>query len=173
LILKPEDTATSLATGGAARISSGNDNPFSGSDIPIEIEVPKGAASAKETAAEADHKLHCVCPVCQSELRIPAEAASHQPAPVAEVVRKDLPPAEMSAETETASTAGKSEATPVPERERQIAVAREAHQVSLYPAMKPRLSYILRGEQPDPVPGNSPPAPGDETGSPGIKTMHE
>ena len=36
----------------------------------------------------------------------------------------------------------------VEERERHIAQARESHPVSLYPAMKPRLDYVLNGKAP-------------------------
>ena len=60
------------------------------------------------------------------------------------------------------------------ERERQIAHARETHQVQLYPAMKPRLEYVLSGEKP-PAPNapshpesNEPPPAG-----PDIKTLNE
>jgi len=46
------------------------------------------------------------------------------------------------------------------ERERQIALAREAHPVQLYPAMKPRLDYVLSGQAPTQAKeGSTPKAP--------------
>jgi hypothetical protein len=89
-------------------------------------------------------------------------------------VKKDPPPPDPTpAHTETGSTGETVENTPVAERERQIAVAREAHKVSLYPAMKPRLSYILSGERPGPDSHAGPPPVDDKSGAGDVKSVSE
>lgn len=100
-------------------------------------------------------ELHCICPVCQSELSVSTRSPAGTTPQLATLVNKAASPgASPSAahppEIDTAS---------VIHREEQIAEAREAHPVSLYPAMKPRLSYILGDGSQPPHPGNSPTAP--------------
>lgn len=72
------------------------------------------------------------CPGCDAHIRIPF---GHTPVdPVTLVPHGELIP--------DASASGQA---PVEERERDIARAREAHPISVYPSMKPRLSYVLSG----------------------------
>jgi hypothetical protein len=54
-------------------------------------------------------------------------------------------------------------AASVSEREQQIAAAREAHPVQLYPTIKPRMSYILSGgSKSDSAAETAPPEPKNE-----------
>jgi hypothetical protein len=109
------------------------------SDIPQEIIVKREPEISKPAPAAAPHELHCICPVCRSELKISAAAKSSDDKPrVAELAGKtSATPPEAPAESPHSSD--------LLERERKIAVARENNPVSLYPSMKPRLSYILNG----------------------------
>jgi len=124
-------------------------NPFETSDIPKQV-----APRENEIRKGATQEVHCLCPVCEAELRIPANAASTSgKPPVAELVRKAPP---QNPEPSPEANPGPADPHPKPadhqsEREHQIAAAREARPVSVYPAMKPRLSYILSGgEAPGP-----------------------
>jgi len=94
---------------------------------PKAIAASPPPASPAPTVAPAAHasELHCVCPVCQSELRIsvaPEPARAHAAHPA----KPPLPGVEP---------------LPLDERERQIAAARER---AFHPASeKPRLDRIL------------------------------
>jgi hypothetical protein len=104
--------------------------------------------TSNEPVSKPAQPKEIICPVCQSELRVPLESAPKAGGkfPIAELIRKG------SGESKVESGPGE----PHPdfahmsaeERERQIAHAREAHPVQLYPAMKPRLDYVLSGKPP-------------------------
>jgi hypothetical protein len=161
------------------------ENPFeSTSEIPKTIDVAK-EVELKKSAAAAPHtaEVHCLCPVCQSELKIPADAAAKPaaaPQP-AELVHKApgvhaVPPSVPAASPTSLKPAPGAAGLPSsPEREHQIAAAREAQQISVYPAMKPRLSLLL-GDDAAPAPQTSA-APSDKPreGEPpsDITTVHE
>ena len=85
-------------------------------------------------------EIHCVCPVCQSELKVPFVPSGSEHPTMAELVNT----APTSSHDSTASPPASSEAS-LSERERQIAAARAAHPVGIHPAVKPRLSYVMNG----------------------------
>jgi len=96
-----------------------------------------------------EKELQCRCPVCQSNLKIPASIAA-QPAdtfPLAELVSKP-----------DSKPANEAPSPPMTEREQKIAAERAARVVSLYPQMKPRLNLVL-GDKTAPVSkdGENPP----------------
>lgn len=99
-------------------------------------------STVKSPPAANEKELHCRCPVCQSNLRIPASAAAQSDGlfPPAELVSrpgatKDNPP-QPAPEPAGATTV-------MTEREQKIAAERAAREVSLYPKMKPRLDLVL------------------------------
>lgn len=92
----------------------------------------------KKPMADAKAELHCVCPVCKSELRLSIEA---MPA-TGESHVSDAKPKEKTAKV--TELAGRQ--PPTGDREQQLAALREAHSVSAYPALKPRLDKILGDE---------------------------
>jgi len=110
-----------------------------------------GVNGIGKTAPAANEKeLHCRCPVCQSNLRIPASAAAQSDGvfPPAELVLKPGEKKDHSPQPDLEPAA----VTPVmTEREQKIAAERAARAVSLYPKMKPRLDLVL-GEKPSPEP---------------------
>ncbi|HET7625197.1 MAG TPA: hypothetical protein VFM25_08020 [Verrucomicrobiae bacterium] len=107
------------------------------SDAPLETaDTVQNAAPSDSSnsapAADANSKpqfvvnaqiseMVCVCPVCQSELRIRTDAATSE---------KPAPPPQPKTLTD---------------REQQIAAGREATPIEARPIVKPRLSYILTG----------------------------
>jgi hypothetical protein len=109
---------------------------------------PKPVAAPNPTPPFQPDELHCLCPVCQSELEVSRQAISPlgRALPTAKLMKKgsalenhpqpeplsDAPPVNL-------------DNSPVSEREQKIAAARDAHPVQVYPAMKPRMSYILGG----------------------------
>jgi len=170
LILKPGDTPTMLSK----KTESANT-----SDIPMEIAMPKEPENTNLPVPAEENVIRCLCPVCQSELKVSAIPTAPFGSPsVAEVVHsaKQEPAAVSSdAHGDSPAPAG-SEESPAIQRERQIAAAREAHQVSLYPAMKPRLSYVLTGERPgppEPAPAHPTQSDPDSNNGSGIKTLNE
>ncbi len=91
-----------------------------------------------------------ICPVCQAELRVHQESGKvGGKIPIAELIRRG-PDKEKVESKKDEPTHPDFAHMSVEERERQIARAREAHPVQLYPAMKPRLDYVLSGEAPQP-----------------------
>lgn len=125
-----------------------------------EASVPLAPPQAKEISEHSNVEPTCICPVCQSELRLPQKTKSSTP-PVAELVHQGTKEPDRENPTEAKPES-------LPAREQHIAAAREANPVSLYPAMKPRLSYILSGGEsvapkdensPKKSPGNVPPSP--------------
>lgn len=130
------------------------------SEIPQEMIVAKESDFKKPAppphSAIKPEEIHCLCPVCQSELKVSADAI---PGPGgirhAELVRATPPH-----DAESHSTpAGQS---PI-EREQEIAAARAAHPVEVTPAIKPRLSYILSGGEAPSEPAEKPETPSAET----------
>ncbi|HHY86011.1 MAG TPA: hypothetical protein GYA07_10855 [Verrucomicrobia bacterium] len=116
---------------------------------------------AGKPASPGDSVVSCRCPVCHANLRVLLSVQLHTvqetPAPAP---AENAPPAKP-----------ETPASPSSERERQIAAARAERDPRLYPAVKPRMSYILSGgervapnepqpENPQP-PGPAPPNPSD------------
>ena len=91
-----------------------------------ELEVARPAATSSD--------LHCVCPVCRSELRISVKAQANPPPQAGDKLSHS---AAFQQTTEHLSAA---------EREKKIAAAREANKVTTYPVIKPRLDKILSEE---------------------------
>jgi hypothetical protein len=135
----PRAELVSAAAGAAAPIMiKRSESALAEASIPI---APSPAAKVHSPALPDAHETHCICPVCKSELRLPTEASS---GPVtAEVVSGP-----SSNSTTPTQALHSSESESVTEREKQIAAARESNPVSLYPAMKPRLAYILNSGEP-------------------------
>jgi len=141
--------------------------PFTECAMPGELSVTKAelvmetSAPAASGSAAAATDVHCRCPVCRSELRVPvAGVTAGSEMVTASLVRPpeapaEPPPAAVPEIAPAAETAPAPVVKPGAEREQQIAAAREAHQVSANPPMKPRLSYILNGERPPPVTSNT------------------
>lgn len=108
----------------------------------------KSAAAPEESRPK---EIHCLCPVCRSELKIQTASHSGATPQTAQLVR--AAPQTLDAAVPEAKPDLPEKAPPVSsaEREEQIAAARDANPVSLYPPMKPRLDYILSGgEAPHP-----------------------
>jgi hypothetical protein len=156
------------------------ENPFENRDIPKHVDVVAHPEPPKTAADE--HELHCVCPVCQSELKLRADAASHagDQAPTAEVVHKAPAPAPTPTASPTPvkaepSAAGLEHLSPE-EREKQIVAARASRPVEVYPAMKPRLSFVLSGGA-APTPSENEavthPPPSENPPEPPTKTVQE
>jgi len=99
--------------------------------------------SAPKSTGPAPHaeSQSCICPVCQSELRIIERTAPNDESKIVQLVRTE---AQTTRENE-APDSKPSETAKIAVREEEIAAAREAHPVSLYPSIKPRLAYILSG----------------------------
>jgi hypothetical protein len=113
------------------KVSYVSAKPAAGTELPKTPAVPTGPKQEPATPARAAHtsELHCVCPVCQSALRIsmePEPLPGNAPPPVAKP-----PPAGI-------------DLSPLNDRERQIAAGRER---LLQSAEKPHLDRIL-GNQP-------------------------
>ncbi|SRR6266581_448525 len=121
---------------------------------------PAAATPAVSTAAE---RQTVICPVCESELRVPASAAakSDDTHPLAELIRKGQPKEQTSRPAEQSKESHPDLAhMSLEERERQIAAAREAHPIQLNSPIKPRLDYVLSGEAP--APQKAPQKPPDD-----------
>jgi hypothetical protein len=175
--------------------------PFSNTAIPTELTVPKAQlvdpSTAKPILAAAEAHREFICPVCKSELRAPAQttAPPESGLPIAELIHrepaptgKEPPPEEKSktedkpappeekSSTEDKPVAPESDAHKThTEHEQEIAAARAARPVQLYPAVKPRLEYILSGAQ---APSSDPaPAPDSDKGTKPLpddhKSLHE
>jgi len=132
--------------------------PFANTALPSELSVQKAqlvdpAAVKPPTELAAESSREFVCPVCKSELRAPVHTAHAQNGlPTAELLRHA--PAESSA-TEPSSSEDKSPKEDKPakteththkshaEHEQEIAAARAARPIQLYPTTKPRLDVIL------------------------------
>jgi hypothetical protein len=111
--------------------------PPTGDTTLTDVAVPVKPAS-KPAAPAPEREPHYLCPCCHAELRLPRNGVHSGQAPIpAELVQ----PAGDHSSTQPCP----GEHTSVVEREQQIAHAREANPVSLYPAMKPRLDYVLNG----------------------------
>lgn len=79
-------------------------------------------------------ELDCACPVCHAELRISLEVTSRSTG--VHFDQRNEPQRHGSSQSQSGHPT-------MEEREQQIAAAREAHPVSLYPPTKPRLDHIL------------------------------
>jgi hypothetical protein len=103
--------------------------------------APPGTAGK---TAPGDKELHCRCPVCQSNLRIP-ESVATQPDGIFPPAQLVLKPAENgNGSPNIAPPTEKTEpVAPLTEREQKIAAERAARGISLYPQMKPRLDLAL------------------------------
>ena len=118
------------------------------------------AATGSSSTTPVPQTTEVLCPVCESHLRVSANGNSKPGAgpPLADLIRKG-PQVEKRELSGTAgegngcaqSASAKEESHPdlahmtLEERERQIAVAREAHPIQVSTPVKPRLSYILSG----------------------------
>jgi hypothetical protein len=128
---------------------------------PSPFSVPKtGTATPAERT-----DVPCLCPVCQSELRV--STVPQAGVPVALLVRRGSAAPQPAPK---AAPANDLDHMSPEERDRQIAAARATRQVSLYPAMKPRLEYILQGKSPTPDSKESPATPPP---SPPMRTFSE
>lgn len=98
----------------------------------------------------------CICPVCHSELRLPQLTVVPENCmpPTAELAHN---PTSETQESSALNSALPPISSPVPEREQHIAAARESHPISPYPAMKPRLAYVLSGGESVVPKKNNPP----------------
>jgi hypothetical protein len=104
-----------------------------------------------QTNQPRDASAQISCPACHAELKvvIPAHGG-----PNTTLLRTPpSPPTPKPAEAEPAHPDFAHMS--IEERERQIAAAREAHPIQLYPSMKPRLEYVLEGKAP-PAAGKKP-----------------
>ena len=103
--------------------------------------VPISSAPLRTAAEKREEGDICICPVCKAELKVPPprSTAGTKP-PLAELVQREAKPS-----IQSQPNAGTSAVSPIDVREEQIANAREAHPVSLYPSIKPRLAYIVSG----------------------------
>jgi hypothetical protein len=94
--------------------------------------------------AYVGHKTNC--PGCNAEVRVPfsnSPGGAPGALPRAELVLDAAAdPSKDPGQPSLPATA------PLTERERQIAAAREGHQVSLYPPLKPRRAFILSEKSP-------------------------
>lgn len=115
-----------------------NDHPSFGL---TEAAVPISAAPKSTGPVPHVESQTCICPVCQSELRIIERTAPSDEPRIAQLVRTG---AQTTRENE-APNSKPNEPSKNAVREDEIAAAREAHPVSLYPSIKPRLAYILSG----------------------------
>jgi hypothetical protein len=126
---------------------------------PPPVQPVTAATNNRESSAPGSlsvPELRCVCPVCQSELRIPMNVPFGSNGSVAAAERVIAPPA---ANHQPALEETKHEPVPLAERERKIAEARETQTVSAYPKMKPRLSVILNEDARTVTPADAPPPP--------------
>ena len=127
-------------------------NEIEGSVVKAELVAPpptqskpgaeESADSRPQKSAASAQPKELICPVCHAELRMP-DCSAHPAgtAAVAELVRYGTPTPGNSGEPPHPDLAHMS----AEERERHIAHAREANPVQAYPAMKPRLDYVLSG----------------------------
>ena len=149
----------------------------------LKFSCPSCGQHIRCDAAHAGENIPC--PGCALLIRVPetgaivAEVKSAEENPFAtdaskvsytEPAKENHP--EISASTPKpvfTNSDNETDPTPVPvtERERQIAAARESHPVSVNPIMKPRLAYVLNGEQPPPT------EKVDDKSPPEIRTVHE
>lgn len=117
---------------------------------PIRMAVPTVPTPEKSTKAES---IHCICPVCQSELRFPAnpkEEDLNQSPRTAELVRKGV------SSTSDGPTPPSAKNKPPPSRQ----TTNKAQAARPGGEMKPRLEYILHGQLPS-APASHPPSPDD------------
>jgi hypothetical protein len=135
-----------------------------GAMLRAELILHAGQACMPAGSPEQQHApepVEALCPVCESHLRVSVDENDNtgaRPA-LAQLVRKGQK-LETASIKETANEKNSDHADDAPkpdlahmtmeERERQIAKAREAHPIQISAPVKPRLSYILSGEAPEP-----------------------
>lgn|ERR1041385_490349 len=109
-------------------------------------------ASPPAPSNPAIQPAEVTCPVCQSHLRIELGTPSKSSGPPkAELIgksaaaRPDQPSSKGEPVARSDSSASDTSHLSFEEREKQIAAAREARPIQLYPAQKPRLDYVLSG----------------------------
>jgi ribosomal protein S27E len=125
------------------------------------VRIPKaareGAAGGLEAAGEKPVRtaVHCQCPVCGSELRVPASSGAEGDAPEeAILVRRGSVPlgpatgGDDSSQGKAGKTAAKSKAADLAMRAAQS--ARSSGE------LKPRMSYVLTGKPPAPKSAKTP-----------------
>lgn len=118
---------------------------------PVRMAVPPARAPGKPTKEQS---IHCICPVCQSELRLPAspdEEELNQAPRAAELVRKGA------SSTPGSPTPPSAKNKPPPSRQ----TTQKAQAARPGGEMKPRLEYVLHGQLPS-APASHPPSPDDE-----------
>jgi hypothetical protein len=150
---------TSSAVPEASTAENQTRKPEAPAEKPEEIPVATASqpASPPPPQPEPDAHavdIHCVCPMCHSELRIAGSNSGKLP--TVEVVRAGRPSPEPAHATHKPHPPGtKHDDAGLKEREKQIAEARGHQEISRYPAMKPRLDYVLSGgEAPKQPPSN-------------------
>jgi len=121
------------------------------------VAAPPAQVAQPESEAEkpsAKQPKELICPVCEAQLRVPPADGPKDAIPTAELVRKATRQAPLAPPQAQASAP---EQMSLEEREKQIAAAREAHPVSLYPPIKPRMDFVRTGEAPPQRDGQSAP----------------
>jgi len=114
-------------------ISSPDDeNPFAQSSALKTAVAPiESKRSGEGKAGKSPGEIRFQCPMCQAALVWPRDVLAGS--------------IEQAGSLETTDDGAGSGARTHAEREKQIAAARDSHPVSLYPSLKPRMSYILSG----------------------------
>jgi hypothetical protein len=125
---------TPNTSSGESASDADNQTPFSANDSTPRDSEPNSKPPIIVTAQITE--MVCVCPVCQSELRIKTNAAAI-PSDIAQAKEVNSEAPEKSVPASQPKT--------LPDREQQIAAGREATPIQARPIVKPRLSYILTG----------------------------
>jgi hypothetical protein len=148
--------------------------PFANTALPSEMSVqkaqlvdPSSAKPPTDPAAEPSREF--VCPVCKSDLRAPVHTTAHAEngLPTAELVRQAPEPGKKEPSV-SEDKSPKEDEPPKPEphthkshteHEQEIAAARAARPIQLYPTTKPRLDVILSNAH---TPSPEPPSGGSD-----------
>jgi hypothetical protein len=116
-------------------------------------EAPTSPASPvpAQTPAQPPVATEAICPICESHLRLRNGTAKSDGPALAQLIKKGEPKSKESRPEAKAEESHPDLAhMTVQERERHIAVVREAHPIQVNTQMKPRLTYVLSGEKPPP-----------------------
>jgi hypothetical protein len=131
---QPEESAKVSYT--AAEVNDNSPKKEAAASLPGLVQNSNTHSNSNPVAASAS-QLHCVCPVCQSELQISLNAKPN-------ALRRAV--GDRSAASSALGSQQSAEHLSLAEREKKIATAREAHPVTSYPVIKPRLDKILSDE---------------------------
>jgi hypothetical protein len=141
------------------RLAIEGKGPASPESVSVHIPKQNGAvptARAKAPVAKPEPKVvHCLCPVCKSELRAPTAPASPggalQEAQLVKRGKEPVPAATTGGES-AKGTVGKTQ-TKVGTKDPSVAAAQAARAGG---EEKPRMSYVLTGKPPVPKTAKSP-----------------